>query len=186
MVKYSEGFKQKIVEEYHQGSLGYTLLAKKHGISSESLIRRWVSSYRTLGPSGLSRKQTKIVYPVHFKIDVLNFMKHTGASLQEAAGQFSINNPSLIASWKLSFERLGMEGLEDKPKGRPSMSKHSHKKESNKENRRTREEELEHENELLRLENAYLKKLKAFREDREGYLEKHKQRWHSSSKKNSD
>lgn len=39
----------------------------------------------------------------------------------------------------------------------------------------SREEQLEHENELLRLEVAYLKKLKAFRENPEAFLEKHKQ-----------
>ena len=47
----------------------------------------------------------------------------------------------------------------------------------------TRETELERENELLRLEIAYLKKLKAFRENPNVFLEKHKQNWHSNSKK---
>ncbi|MFD1864591.1 hypothetical protein [Planococcus chinensis] len=47
----------------------------------------------------------------------------------------------------------------------------------------SREEQLERENELLRLEVAYLKKLKAFQENPNAYLEKHKQRWHSNSKK---
>ena len=50
----------------------------------------------------------------------------------------------------------------------------------------TREQKLERENELLRLEVEYLKKLRAFQMDPEGYLEKHKQRYHSNSKKNSD
>jgi transposase len=47
----------------------------------------------------------------------------------------------------------------------------------------SREEQLERENELLRLEIAYLKKLKAFQENPDAYLEKHKQRWHTNSKK---
>ncbi len=47
----------------------------------------------------------------------------------------------------------------------------------------SREEQLERENELLRLEVAYLKKLKAFRENPDAFLEKHKQRLHSNSKK---
>ena len=47
----------------------------------------------------------------------------------------------------------------------------------------SREEQLERENELLRLEVAYLKKSKAFRENPDAFLEKHKQRWHSNSKK---
>ena len=47
----------------------------------------------------------------------------------------------------------------------------------------SREEQLERENELLRLEIAYLKKLKAFQENPNAFLEKHKQQWHSNSKK---
>ena len=45
---------------------------------------------------------------------------------------------------------------------------------------------LDRENELLRLEVEYLKKLRAFQMDPEGYLEKHKQRYHSNSKKPSN
>lgn len=54
-----------------------------------------------------------------------------------------------------------------------------------KTNGMTREQELVRENGLLRLEVEYLKKLKAFQMDPEGYLENHKQRYHSNSKKNS-
>jgi len=50
----------------------------------------------------------------------------------------------------------------------------------------TYEQKLERENELLRLEVEYLKKLRAFQMDPEGYLEKHKQHYHSNSKKHSD
>ncbi|WP_341961885.1 hypothetical protein NM897_02030 [Planococcus maritimus] len=51
----------------------------------------------------------------------------------------------------------------------------------------SREAQLERENELLRLEVAYLKKLKAFQENPDAFLEKHKQRWRSNStKKDSD
>ncbi|MEX5942313.1 hypothetical protein AB6G71_08605 [Mammaliicoccus sciuri] len=47
----------------------------------------------------------------------------------------------------------------------------------------SREKQLERENENLRLEIAYLKKLNAFRENPNAFLEKHKQQWHSNSKK---
>ncbi len=94
----------------------------------------------------------------------------------------------MIATWKKSFLEGGAEAL-DKPKGRPSMSDKAKKSETVnniKENEMTREQKLERENELLRLEVEYLKKLRAFQMDPEGYLEKHKQRYHSNSKKNSD
>ena len=67
------------------------------------------------------------------------------------------------------------------------MSKKLKNKVNNQEKTMSREEELERENELLRLEVAYLKKLKAFRENPDAFLEKHKQHWHSNSnKKDSD
>jgi transposase len=50
----------------------------------------------------------------------------------------------------------------------------------------TYEQKLERENELLRLEVEYLKKLQAFQMDPEGYLEKHRQHYHSNSKKSSN
>ncbi|MBZ5753972.1 transposase, partial [Metabacillus sp. DBTR6] len=96
-------------------------------------------------------------------------------------------NPPMITSWKKTFLDGGAEAL-DRSKGRPPMSdeaknrknKHSDEKEM------TYEQQLERENELLRLEIEYLKKLRAFQMDPDGYLEKHKQRYHSNSKKRSD
>lgn len=183
MAKYSEEFKLKVVREYLNGPLGYELLAKKYNIPSITPIRRWVNAYKSFGMKGLQKKRSKKMYSVQFKLDVLHFMKETGASLQDTAIEFKMNNPSLIANWKKTFLTEGIEGLKTKPKGRPSMSKNRKPKPVNQEKEKSREEQLERENELLRLEIAYLKKLKAFQENPNAYLEKHKQRWHSNSKK---
>ncbi|MCV9885116.1 hypothetical protein [Metabacillus halosaccharovorans] len=69
--------------------------------------------------------------------------------------------------------------MSDKAKNKKSTS-------PSEEKELTYEQKLEKENELLRLEVEYLKKLQAFQMDPESYLEKHKQRYHSNSKKNSD
>jgi transposase len=82
----------------------------------------------------------------------------------------------------------GAEAL-DRPKGQPSMSgkaKNSGNKKITEEKELTYEQKLERENELLRLEVEYLKKLRAFQMDPKGYLEKHKQLYHSNSKKPSN
>ena len=115
-------------------------------------------------------------------------MKRTGASVTETALQFGLTNPPTIASWKKAFLQGGTEAL-DRPKGRPAMSdknKNNKRKAYKKDRKLTREEELEQENELLRLEVEYLKKLRAFQMDPDGYLEKHRQRYHTNSKKNTD
>ncbi|SFK18514.1 Helix-turn-helix domain-containing protein, partial [Halobacillus dabanensis] len=80
----------KVVREYLQGHQGYVLLAKKYSIPSDTQILRWVHAYQAFGEEGLKRKHSKKVYPVQFKMDVLNFRKQTGASLQETAIAFQL------------------------------------------------------------------------------------------------
>lgn len=183
MAKYSEEFKIKLVTEYLYGNLGYGSLAKKYNMGSQTPIVEWVNTYKSQGMEGLKRRKTKKEYSVKFKLDTIQFMIKTGASYLETAVQFNLNNPSLIKRWMKTFREQGVEGLELNLKGRPSMSKKPNNQKKKEEKSLTREEELERENELLRLENAYLKKLRAFRENPNAFHEKHKQRWHSNLKK---
>ena len=189
MAKYSDKFKLMVVKEYLDGPLGLRLLVSKHNIKSHSQLRNWVKVYKEYGAIGLSRKKIQETYSVQFKLDVLSFMKRTGATLTETAIHFGLTNPPMITSWKKKFLEGGTEAL-DKPRGRPAMpGKSTNTKKSKQpvaQNEMTREQLLEQENELLRLEIAYLKKLEAFQMDPEGYLEKHKQRYHSNSKKTSN
>ncbi|MCQ6267826.1 helix-turn-helix domain-containing protein [Fictibacillus sp. WQ 8-8] len=182
MAKYSEQFKLMVVKEYQAGHFGYITLARKHGMADSTPIKRWVKLYEKFGMEGLRKKLHRRNYSVQFKLDVLSFMKRTGFSEMETALHFGITNSPMIASWKKAFNEGGAEALGN-PKGRPPMSEK--KNETNK-TEMTQEQRLERENELLRLEVEYLKKLRAFQMDPESYLEKHKQRYHSSSKKRTD
>ncbi|WP_416150808.1 transposase [Salipaludibacillus sp. HK11] len=183
MAKYSEEFKMKLVVEYLDGNIGYGSLAKKYNMGSRTSIIEWVNIFKSQGVEGLKRRKSKKEYSVQFKLDTIQFILDTGASYLETAVQFKLNNPSLIKRWMKTFREQGVEGLELKSKGWPSMSKKSNNKMKKEEKKVTREAELERENERLRLENAYLKKLKAFRENPSAFHEKHKQKWHSNSKK---
>lgn len=167
--------KLMIVKEHLEGNVTCGLLAKKYGIKSDSQVYNWVAIYKSVGGSGLEKMENKRVYSVQFKLDVLSFMKRTGASYMDTALKFGITNYSTIANWNKLFLEKGFEAL-DKPKGRPPMSNKKSKPIQDK--KITREKQLERENELLRLEVSYLKKLKAFQMDPKGYLEKHKQRYH--------
>ncbi|MFS0821433.1 helix-turn-helix domain-containing protein [Bacillus sp. 1P02SD] len=178
--KYSDDLKLMVVNEYQEGKLGIRPLARKHGIKSKSMVERWIKVYEKFGAEGLKRKGINKPYSVQFKLDVLSFIKRTGSSETDAALHFGITNPTTIAGWKQDFLKGRLEGL-NKIKGWPTMSKN---KKSDKE--MTNEQKLERENELLRLEVEYLKKLRAFQMDPEGYLEKHKQRYHTNSKKSSN
>lgn len=188
MAKYSDELKITVVKEYQEGFLGIRPLAKKHGIKSKSVVERWIRLYEKYGAEGLKGKKNKETYSVQFKLDVLSFMKRTGSSETETALHFGLTTPPIIASWKKALLEGRIEGLK-RPKGRSLMSdkaKNRKSKNINEENDLTYEQKLERENELLRLEVEYLKKLRAFQMDPEGYLEKHKQLYHSNSKKRSN
>lgn len=47
--KYSIEEKNKIVEEYLEGSIGRVALREKYSISSDSMLTRWVKQYRETG-----------------------------------------------------------------------------------------------------------------------------------------
>ena len=144
------------------------------------MVARWIRINEKLGTEGLRSKKHNKSYYAQFKLDVLSYMKRTGSSEMDTALHFGLTDSSTIARWKKAFLEGKVEGL-NKYKERPPMSK-----KKNTEQKTVYEQELERENELLRLEVEYLKKLRAFRMDPEGYLENHKQRYHSNSKKSSN
>lgn len=156
MAKYDFGFKLKVVKSYLSGDGGYPSIAKQYGVPNYAQVQRWVSAYKSLGEDGLKRKNKHTCYTVQFKLDVINYMTTTKSSAQEVANHFRINNSTLIATWKQKFLNGGVDAL-SKTKGTPSMSKNKNCKEKNL----TREQELKRENELLKAELAFLKKLRA-------------------------
>ena len=98
--KYSDDLKLTVVREYQEGKLGIRPLARKHGIKSKSVVDRWIKVYEKFGAEGLKRKRTNKSYSVHFKLDVLSFMKRTGSSETETALHFGITEPTIIGRWK--------------------------------------------------------------------------------------
>ena len=75
--------------------------------------------------------------------------------------RFNIPSDSIIIKWKKDFANFGLEGLKLKTKGRPKSMSDFKDKKSKSEKPLTREEELLLENEALRCEIDYLKKLQA-------------------------
>jgi transposase len=125
MAKYSEALKLKIVQEYLDGGTGYNTLACKYDVKSKTQIQNWVAMYRRFGAEGLSAGKTREVYSASFKLEVLDYMRQTGASFRETALHFGIKNPPMIASWNTAFMRGGAAALERR-KGRPPLSAQAH------------------------------------------------------------
>lgn len=183
MTKYDEGFKRRVVDAYLAGEGGYKLLAKRFGVRSKVNITNWVKAFKEFGAQGLMLKKTHETYPVQFKLDVLNYKLRTGDSSQEVALKFGINNPAMISSWLSKWQTEGIEGL-SRAKGRPTLSNKSKKKAIEKQ--LTKEQQLEKEIELLKVENAYLKKLRASGINIPNRLLKQNQESSVNSEKSSD
>src|SRR5699024_5652781 len=148
MVKYSEEFKLKIIKEYLKGSLGYKLLAKKYQILLESSINSWVRNYKEYDLTGISTRPLQRVYPDQLKLTVLQFFQRRCYCFHDAAIKFGMKSHSPIIQWKKDFEKGGIEGLNPKRKGRPSMSKKYQSKQKSQDKESSQVERLEHENEL--------------------------------------
>ena len=168
--KYSLETKLAAVQYYLNGSDSIRVTANKFNIS-KTMLHRWVKRFELHGAKGLE-EGSYTNYSVKFKMDVLNYINETGASVEEAAVVYNISG-SLVYNWKYLYEANGEYALKIKTKGRPPTMKKQPKKSQPVEGS---EEALRAENERLRMENAYLKKLAALIQEKEKLQNKTKRK----------
>lgn len=161
MTKYDEAFKRKVVQEYVSGSGGSLLLSHKFGVGRTTL-RRWIAAWQCHGQDGLSKKHTP--YSAEFKRHVLQHMQRHQLSHTQTSALFDLREAGGIARWERQYHEGGFEALKPRRKGRPpKMIKPKQPPQPTAEptqDERSREDLLK-ENEYLRAEVAYLKKLDA-------------------------
>ena len=116
--------------------------------------------YKTHGKVGLLPRNNQS-YSIDFKQKVLQTIKKESLSLRATSLRFNIPDTAIIVKWKKDFANFGFEALQSKPKGRPKTMSNIKRKKHKSDKPLTREEELLKENEALRCENDYLKKLQA-------------------------
>lgn len=158
MSKYDVNFKEKVVNAYLAGEGGYTFLAKQFGVGSKTNIRIWVNTFKQFGKRGLENKKTNTIYSVQFKLDVLDYKLRTGDSFEKVALKFGNLEPSMVYRWLKIWQTKGMEGF---PETRGHLSLLNKPNKFNTLKELTKEQQLQKEIELLKAENAYLKKLRA-------------------------
>lgn len=141
MSKYSTEFKLEVVMFCIEGNYGYRYTAKHFNIPSASDVRKWVRRYKEHGVNG-----------------VIEYMHTNHLSLQETAYHFNLANNSIVGKWERIYYEKGPQALYLKQRGRKkNMSSNPKKKQLSKEVK----EDLIAENQRLRMENEYLKKLNA-------------------------
>lgn len=160
MVKFSSEYREKVVLEYLNGGGGTRELAKKYGICSHTTLLNWVNRYKKYGDKAFNVRSTKDVYDGSFKLEVLEWMRRNRASLPETSLHFNISTPSTIWFWERKFEEKGVEALFNR-RGRPEDMKANHEPKKEKKEEDSELEKLQRENRMLRIENEYLKKLRA-------------------------
>ena len=155
MAKYSIEFKKKAVSFYKKSGFSETL--RVYNISSTAL-RNW---FRQSESDIFMRKKNK-KYTVQEKLDILAYYKANGMVDTEA--KYNISH-SVFYKWERILHEEGSEALDIERRGKKSRGP---KKDVNK------DKDLLEELQYLRMENDYLKKLKALVEKREDQERKSK------------
>jgi len=174
MTNFTAEEKIKIVLRYLEGNESINAISKETK-ASNSAITEWIRFYKEFGEDAFIKSYTS--YSAEFKLNVLNYMKETGTTSCVAAAIFNISSSGMIRRWRKAFETGGIDALQSKKKGPKSMKKEI--KSSNIQQQPPVEgslEALRAENERLRMENAYLKKLNALVQDREKLQTKSKRK----------
>jgi transposase len=158
--KYTLAFKLQCIEAHLKLGLSDKAIGRRFGVEYSN-VRFWRAFYLEYGIEGL-KKKVYTSYTPEFKISVLKTIETEYLSLVQACVKFNIGSTSVIISWRRAFKENGLQGLECKTKGRkPNMENPNKRKAPKSTKPLTREEELLQENEYLRTEVAFLKKLRA-------------------------
>ena len=162
MSKYSSEFKLEVVKYCIEQHHGYKDASKYFGIPSHENIRQWCKKYELYGPKGIL-KNLKSSYYGEFKQNVVEYMHTNHLSAAETAIQFRLGNANRVLKWERIYYEEGPQALYEERRGR---SKNMSSKPKNKKLNKEVEEDLIAENQRLRMENEYLKKLKALVQER--------------------
>lgn len=138
---------------------GARAVAARLGVSADA-VRRLHDRWRLRSAGALMRKPGKRSFTFEFKLEVVRRFVAGEVTALELARELELSSPKLVESWVRAYRREGEDALRPKPKGRPATAPGSP---GPGELERLRQENLR-----LSAENAYLKKLRALREQGRG------------------
>ena len=122
-----------------------------------SRVLRLYDRWRIHGRLCLVENPTKTTYSFEFKKAVVERFL-AGESQSALAKEFQLSSSSLVAAWVRKYRAEGDNGLRPQPKGRPKKDPDIPRQPVSELQR------MQRENDRLRAENAYLKKLRDLRE----------------------
>lgn len=113
-----------IVQGFNPNKISQKEYASQMGVT-RAQFQFWLKLYELHGEEAFKNFYTN--YPVPFKLNVLNYMVQSGASLMDTAALFKIPSYTTVYTWQKQMESGGLDALESKSKGRPSMKKETNK-----------------------------------------------------------
>ena len=162
MSKYSNEFKLEVVNYYLKNHYSWDYVAKQFNIPAWTTVRKWVRKFEANGAQGLV-KNPKSSYSGEFKQNVVEYMHNNHLSCQETAFKFNLAGDYVVSKWERIYYEEGPQALYQQQRGRQRKMSSKNK---NKKLDKQIEEDLIAENQRLRMENEYLKKLNALVQER--------------------
>lgn len=157
MTRFTSDAKLMIIQGYNSKVTSQREYAEQIGVT-RAQFQYWLKLYELHGEEGLENPYTNC--SVGFKLDVLNYMVQTGASLMDTAAFFKLSSYTMVYDWQEKVKVGGVETLEPRQKGRLSMKKKPTKQPKTA-TAKGSVEEYEARIRQLEMENEYLKKLNA-------------------------
>ncbi|WP_409366941.1 helix-turn-helix domain-containing protein [Lysinibacillus sp. 38-6] len=158
--------KKKVVELYQKGELSHSAIARELKIN-KAVVSSWLAIYKYHGLDGLLAPPCKS-YDDSFKLEVIHYLIETVESYTEVSGRFNLHSRATLWKWMHLYMTENDWALYHKKRERRDMKKKSTTTTQND------TEKLQEELELLRAENAYLKKLHALIQEKEKLARKKK------------
>ena len=162
MRRYTDREKVAAAADYcRDGCLGLRQVARRHGVDVSSL-RLWVAAYRIHGAAGVKTKKRKL-YSAKFKLTVLQRMHEQDLSIRQVSALLDIKKSGHDRPLAASLRAGGFAALHPHNGIRKfAMVKQAESPTAKglEDETRTRQELID-ELRQLRMENAYLKNLKA-------------------------
>ena len=158
MSKFPLEFKREVSEKYLEGELCLKSVGKMYNIDS-STVRKWAYVYRKHGLKTLSGQKRR--YDDNFRLNVVRDVIDNSLSIREAAVKYGIPAFNTISKWIKKYSEVDFSMKGQKEDLRPKTPAVYQRNRSTQLTISEREEL-----EFLRVENAYLKKLKALAQEK--------------------
>ena len=142
--------------ELFESGFGYRAVSSRLGVKVRA-VKALEERFKIWGRAALESKPSKQVYSFEFKMAVVRQILDGESTIPDLAHLHMISSPTLVRRWVQLYREQGEAGLQLKPKGRPKSAPGTPPVEVSE------LEKLRRENQRLAAENAYLKKVRALR-----------------------